>query len=213
MFDHCHFENIENMDKIHLNSTYRSMVLPLVSARYEVGRKKIGVFHPPPLLTKSPDPRTRPRHQTHFFVGKCICNSWNEFYVWSHVQNKFISFITMAFFFCGVWAKHHRKKFEVVFGSNTTEKFPKGVHCTDTKRGTWSKTTVVKLITNILLRRGGIWNLAFKHHGKISKLTEKFENSLGCASWVFKFFSEFWNFSVVFEPNSKSHLSAEGCLY
>ena len=29
MFDHCHFENIENMDKIHLNSTYRSMVLPL----------------------------------------------------------------------------------------------------------------------------------------------------------------------------------------
>ena len=49
------------------------------------------------------------------------------------------------------------------------------------------------LITNILLRRGGIWNLAFKHHGKISKLTEKFY--------------------VVFEQNSKSHLSAEGCLY
>ena len=34
------------------------------------------------------------------------------------------------------------------------------------------------LITNILLRRSGIWNLAFKHHWKFLKLTEKFENSL-----------------------------------
>ena len=50
----------------------------------------------------------------------------------------------------------------------------------------------------------GIW---LKHHGKISKLTEKFENSRGAAEWVFKFFSEFWNFSVVFEsqiPNPTS---------
>ena len=54
-------------------------------------------------------------------------------------------------------------------------------------------------------RRGGIWNLAFKHHWKIWKLTEIFENSL-------KNFSEFSNFLVVFQPNSKSHLSAAWCL-
>ena len=50
----------------------------------------------------------------------------------------------------------------------------------------------------------GIW---LKHHGKISKLTEKFQNSRGAAEWVLKFFSEFWNFSVVFEsqiPNPTS---------
>ena len=29
---------------------------------------------------------------------------------------------------------------------------------------------ILTFIANIILRRGGIWNLAFKHHGKISKL-------------------------------------------
>ena len=65
-------------------------------------------------------------------------------------------------------------------------------------RGVWLKhhdfpvvfgsntTPIVVLLTNILLPRGEIWNSVFKHHGK-------FENSF---------------FFVVFEPNSKSHLSA-----
>ena len=51
-------------------------------------------------------------------------------------------------------------------------------------------TPIVVLLTNILLPRGEILNSVFKHHGK-------FENS----------------FFVVFEPNTKSHLSAEWCLH
>ena len=43
---------------------------------------------------------------------------------------------------------------------------------------------VVVLTANTTLRRGGIWNLAFKHHRKIWKLTENFENSRGAAEWV-----------------------------
>ena len=37
----------------------------------------------------------------------------------------------------------------------------------------------VVLTANITLGRGGIWNLAFKDDGKISKFTEKSENTLG----------------------------------
>ena len=38
---------------------------------------------------------------------------------------------------------------------------------------------VVVLTANIMPGRGGIWNLAFKDDGKISKFTEKSENTLG----------------------------------
>ena len=46
-----------------------------------------------------------------------------------------------------------------------------------------STTQIVVLITNIRLRRGEIWNLAFKHHGKVLKLIQL----------------KFPNFSVVFD--------------
>ena len=36
---------------------------------------------PPPGLVFFAEKKLTPI----FFVGKCICNSWNEFYVWSHV--------------------------------------------------------------------------------------------------------------------------------
>ena len=67
--------------------------------------------------------------------------------------------------------------------------------------------------TNILLRRGGIWNLAqtprknFKTQWKIWKLTRRSRMTFQIFQWVLKFFRGVW------KPNSKSHLSAEGCLW
>ena len=56
------------------------------------------------------------------------------------------------------------------------------------------KPTWKSCVANITLRRGGIWNLAQTQQKNV------------------KIFSEFWKFSVVFEQNSKSHLSAAWCL-
>ena len=63
-----------------------------------------------------------------------------------------------------------------------------------------NSTAVVVLIINILLRRVefGIW---------LSNTTEKFEISLGFASWNFKFFCGVW------KPNSKFHCPQKDVYY
>ena len=60
--------------------------------------------------------------------------------------SKFQNLSQMPLEICGVRLKHHF--FSVVFGSNTTR--------------------IVVLLTNIILQRAGIRNLAFKHQRKIS---------------------------------------------
>ena len=75
--------------------------------------------------------------------------------------------------------------------------------CSSMRKGKWlskcAQACIKDISANITLRRGVIWDLAFKAHGKI-------EITLGCASCDF-------NFSVRFEPNLKSHLSAGLCLH
>ena len=94
---------------------------------------------------------------------------------------------------CGIWP------ISVVFEPNS-HIFSKSVRIWLKHHRFWSNSTdVVVLIINILLRRVefGIW---------LSNTTEKFEISLGFASWNFKFFCGVW-------AKFQIPLSAEGCFY
>ena len=68
------------------------------------------------------------------------------------------------------------------------------------------RCVVVVLIANITLRRGVIWDLAFKAHRKFFKAHGKIWNHTRRSRALWKIFRALW------KPNLKSHLSAGWCL-